>query len=64
MDRINTDPAFFNLIDYEEDSIRIMNAEKREEGIIQVAKNLKKSGMVIEDISKYTNLTKEQIEQL
>ena len=96
---INNDPAFLNLIDYEEDSIRMENAMKDEamregktqgiaegrtqgiaegrtqgiaegrtegllDGKIMVAKNLIKYGMSLDDVSKNTGLSIDDIKLL
>ena len=76
---INNDPAFLNLIDYDEDSIRMENAMKdkaMKEGIelghekglaeekIIIAKNLVEYGMSLEDVSKNTGLSIEEIKKL
>ena len=79
LNRINEDPAFLNLMDYEEDNRRIMNSMKnaaikkgleegreegREEGIKLVAKNLLKRNHNIEEISEITGLSIKELEVL
>ena len=73
LNRINEDPAFQNLIDYEQDYKMMINTLKSEakekgrvegekRGLLTVAKNLLKNGMNIIDVSKNTGLSIKELE--
>ena len=75
LDRINEDPEFREYMTHEEDLEKIQNSllyEAEEKGIekginernIEIAKNMIKKGMKVEDISEITELSKEEIEKL
>ena len=86
LNRINEDPAYLNLIDYEEDNKRLMNSIKREAreagfeagvktGIekekkearkekMNIALELLKKNMSIQEISKITGLKEEEINNI
>ncbi len=87
LNRINEDPAFLNIIDYEQDNKMIMNSIKEQymeeglaegrqkgltegrqkgltEGVLTVAKKMLKSGVSLEEISKYTDLPIDKLKEL
>ena len=72
LNRINEDPVFLNLIDYEEDNKRLMNSMKREareagyeEGRekekLSIASQLLKRNIPIQEIIEITALSEEKI---
>ena len=64
---VNDDPEFQKYMSEEEDKKKIQNSllsEAKEEGISQVAKNLLSMNMPIEDISKATGLSIENLNEL
>ena len=64
---VNDDPEFQKYMSEEEDKRKIQNSllsEAKEEGISQVAKNLLSMNMPIEDISKATGLSIENLNEL
>ena len=79
LERVNENPKFREYMSAEEDNKKIENSLKREwmeeglkEGIkegsykrnIEIAKTMLKDNMDIEIISKYTNLSKEELEKI
>ena len=79
IERVNENPKFREYMSAEEDNKKIENSLKREwmeeglkEGIkegsykrnIEIAKTMLKDNMDIEIISKYTNLSKEELEKI
>ena len=64
---VNDDPEFQKYMSEEEDKKKIQNSllsEAKEEGISQVAKNLLSMNMPLEDISKATGLSIENLNEL
>ena len=64
---VNDDPEFQKYMREEEDKKKIQNSllsEAKEEGISQVAKNLLSMNMPLEDISKATGLSIENLNEL
>lgn len=75
LERVNENPKFREYMSAEEDNKKIENSLKREwmeEGLkegsykrnIEIAKTMLKDNMDIEIISKYTNLSKEELEKI
>ena len=64
---VNDDPEFQKYMSEEEDKKKIQNSllsEAKEESISQVAKNLLSMNMPLEDISKATGLSIENLNEL
>ena len=64
---VNDDPEFQKYMSEEEDKKKIQNSllsEAKEEGISQIAKNLLSMNMPLEDISKATGLSIEEIKKI
>ena len=75
VERINEDPEFYEYISAEEDNRKIENSLKsqyKREGLeegarlakLEAAKRMKDDGLSFEVISRYTNLTVEEIEKM
>jgi len=67
VETLNEDPLFIDWISPEEDALKVQNTliqnEKKQEKI-KIAKNMLKDNIDIENISKYTGLSKEELEAL
>lgn len=67
LEEVNEDPEFREFISAEEDNLKIENSIKREaieQERQEIAKSMLEDNIPIEQIAKYTNLSKEEIENL
>ena len=67
LEEVNEDPEFREFISAEEDNLKIENSIKREaieQEKQEIAKSMLEDNIPIEQIAKYTNLSKEEIENL